>query len=82
MNLIDQTPGLHNPSLTLYAFHLRSSIGQEREEIVPEASRLWEQLTDLGKMLQIPELQTLPQALICYQDGTYNPTIEDKYWRR
>jgi hypothetical protein len=69
--------GLHSPSLTLYAFHLRNSINQGKEPTVAEAPQLWEQLVDLGNKLDIPELQNLQQQLISYQNHQYSPEAED-----
>ncbi|MHC0067154.1 trypsin-like serine peptidase [Nostoc sp. UIC 10890] len=77
MHEITQNLGLHSPSITLYAFHLRNSINQGEEPTVVEAPQLWEQLIDLGNKLHIPELQTLKQKLICYQDNQYFPQAED-----
>jgi predicted MPP superfamily phosphohydrolase len=77
MNEITQNLGLRRPSITLYAYHLRNSINQGEELTVVEASKLWEQLVDLGNKLNIPELQTLQQQLICYQDNQYFPQAED-----
>ncbi|MFB2891679.1 metallophosphoesterase [Aerosakkonemataceae cyanobacterium BLCC-F50] len=77
MNEIPHNWGLHSPSLTLYAFHLRNSINQGLEPTVPEAPRLWEQLVDLGNKLDIQELQNLPQQLISYQNNQYFPEAED-----
>ncbi|MBE8968810.1 trypsin-like peptidase domain-containing protein [Nostocales cyanobacterium LEGE 12452] len=77
MNEITQNLGLHSPSITLYAFHLRNSINQGEEPTVAEAPQLWEQLVDLGNKLHITELQNLQQQLICYQDNKYFPQGED-----
>ncbi|MEH2024161.1 trypsin-like serine peptidase [Nostoc sp.] len=77
MNEITQSLGLCSPSITLYAYHLRNSINQGEEPTVVEAPQLWEQLIDLGNKLHIPELQTLKQKLICYQDNQYFPQAED-----
>jgi nucleoside phosphorylase len=79
MDKIPQILGLHSPSLTLYAFHLRNSINQGNEASVSEAPRLWEQLEDLGDKLDIPELKSLPQHLICYEDNLYSPEVEDDF---
>ncbi|MBO3457238.1 serine protease [Aetokthonos hydrillicola Thurmond2011] len=79
MDKIPQILGLDSPSLTLYAFHLRNSINQENEASVSEAPRLWEQLEDLGDQLDIPELKSLPQHLICYEDNLYSPEVEDDF---
>lgn len=77
MKEIPQTMGLHSPSLTLYAFHLRNSINQGLQPTVAAAPRLWEQLVDVGNALNIPELQTLRQKLICYEGEHFFPEAED-----
>ncbi len=73
MNEILQNLGLHSPSITLYAYHLRNSINQGEELTVAEAPQIWEQLVDLGNKFHITELQTLRQQLICYQNNQYFP---------
>ncbi|MBO3460147.1 hypothetical protein G7B40_000185 [Aetokthonos hydrillicola Thurmond2011] len=75
-----QSQGIRNPSLTLYAFHLRTDISQGPEQTTAEASQLWEQLGSLGQTLHIHELQNLRQKLICYENGQYQPTAEDKLY--
>lgn len=65
---------LSNASLTLYAFHLRSSIN---DRVVPGASDLWEKLAQFGDILKIEELQNIRQKLICYEDNQYYPEAED-----
>jgi hypothetical protein len=77
MNEIPQTMGLRNPSLTLYAFHLRNSINQGLQPTIAAAPQLWEQLVELGNTLHIPELQTLRQQLICYEGDRFFPEAED-----
>ncbi|WP_353932195.1 serine protease [Okeanomitos corallinicola TIOX110] len=79
MNEIPKNFGLHRPSLTLYAFHLRNSINQGEEPTVAEAPILWEQLVDLGDKFHITKLKTLPNQLICYQNNQYFPQIEDSF---
>lgn len=64
---------IKNPSVTLYAFHLRTDMATE---VVADAAHLWEKLTQLSDNFSMPELQKLPEKLICYQDGTYNPVGE------
>ena len=68
---------LGNPSLTLYAFHLRNSISYGFQNPVPKASQIWEQLTNLGHTLNITKLQTLTSELICYENDQYHPEAED-----
>lgn len=79
MNNMPQILELKSPSLTLYAFHLRNSINQDNEAPVTQASKLWEQLSDLGDKLDIPELKSLRQHLICYEDNQYSPEVEDDF---
>jgi Calcineurin-like phosphoesterase len=79
MNEIAQDLKLNNPSITLYAFHLRNSLNEGLELTVSEAPQLWEQLVEFGNKLHIPELQNLQQQLVCYQDGKYSPQAEDLF---
>jgi len=51
---------LKNPSLTLYAFHLRSDAVAE---VVADAPDLWEKLAQLGDYFAAPELRQLPAQL-------------------
>jgi hypothetical protein len=64
---------IKNPSVTLYAFHLRSELGSE---VVKEAAELWEKLTTLSEKFAIPELHNFTNQLICYQNGHYSPAAE------
>ncbi|OKH43635.1 hypothetical protein NIES2101_29885 [Calothrix sp. HK-06] len=75
-----QTQRIRNPSLTLYAFHLRNDISQGAEKATVEASQLWESLADVGQTLGIEELQNLRQKLICYENSVYNPVVEEKIY--
>ena len=68
---------IRNPSLTLYAFHLRQSISQSPDEVEADAAHLWEKFEQLASPLQIPELNQLRSQLICYQNGEYNPQSEE-----
>jgi SMODS-associated and fused to various effectors sensor domain/Calcineurin-like phosphoesterase len=77
MNEIAQDLKLNNPSITLYAFHLRNSSNDGLEVTVAEAPQLWEQLVEFGNKFHIPELQNLRQQLVCYQDNKYCPQAED-----
>ena len=78
MTNIPPTQELHNPSLTLYGYHLRHTISQGIEETLPEASLVWEQLSTIGHSLQIPEFKNIKQQLICYQNNNYKPAAEDR----
>jgi hypothetical protein len=62
-----------NPSLTLYAFHLRSEM---TTEVVAEAAHLWEKLRHLGEFFSMPTLQHFVDKMICYQNGQYYPDGE------
>lgn len=78
MTNIPPTQELHNPSLTLYGYHLRHTISQGIEEALPEASLVWKQLSTIGQDLQIQQLQNIKQQLICYQNDNYQPVAEDR----
>ena len=69
---------LRNPSLTLYAFHLRTGTSRGPKQVASNASQLWDQVIRLGQKLHIPELQSLKRTLLCYQAGQYQPTLEDQ----
>lgn len=76
MTTISPDQRLRNPSLTLYAFHLRSDISKIPQK--EEAERWWKQLEKLSQPLQVRELRTLRDKLICYQNGEYDPNAEDE----
>ncbi len=60
---------VRNPSLTLYAFHLRNDITKGPQEVQSDAAALWEKLEQLAKFLQADELVSLRDCLICFKDG-------------
>lgn len=62
-----------NPSVTLYAFHLRTDM---TTAVVEDAACLWETLAQLSNKFSIPELQQFTDKLICYQNGKYHPEKE------
>jgi len=62
---------IKNPSVTLYAFHLRTDMATE---VVADAALMWEKLTQLSD--KMPALRQLPEKLICYKNGKYNPEGE------
>jgi hypothetical protein len=64
---------IQNPSVTLYAFQLRTEMATG---VVADAAHLWEKLAQLSHYFSIPELQQLPEKLICYQNGNYHPDGE------
>lgn len=78
MTNIPPTQKLHNPSLTLYGYHLRHTISQGIEETLPEASSVWEQLSDIGQVFQIQQLHNIKQQLVCFQNDNYQPAAEDR----
>lgn len=59
---------IKNPSVTLYAFQLRSEM---TNAVVADAHHLWEKLTQLGELFAMPALQHFTDQLICYQNGQY-----------
>jgi hypothetical protein len=68
-----------NFSLSLYAFHLRQTLDDPPDSCDREADRLWENLTQFGKILNFPELKNLKSQLISYTpnpDNTYQYTPE------
>ena len=68
---------IRNPSVTLYPFHLRDDFDEGFQSPAKNASQLWETLADkLGKELNIPELKSLRNHLICYENGNYNQAKE------
>ncbi|MFW5666739.1 MAG: hypothetical protein ACOC2Z_14560 [Coleofasciculus sp.] len=70
---------IRNPSITLYPFHLRDDFGEGFQAVAKNAQDLWEILADdIGKTFNIPELQSLRNHLICYKNGQYYPSGEDK----
>ncbi len=79
MNPTNQTLGIRNPSLSLYAFHLRKSIAPNTPQgVEDDAEHLWQKLQEIGQKLQIPELASLQSKLISYENGTYKPAAEDE----
>jgi len=71
--MTQQNLRINNPSVTLYAFHLRTDMATG---VVADAAHLWEKLAQLSNYFSIPELQQLPEKLICYQNGNYHPDGE------
>ncbi|OCR00491.1 hypothetical protein BCD67_10880 [Oscillatoriales cyanobacterium USR001] len=69
---------LKNSSLSLFAFQLRHSIDNNpKEEVEENADKIWQKLAELSQPLEIPDLATLAQKLICYKDGKYTPNAEN-----
>lgn len=70
---------VRNPSLTLYAFHLRNDITKGPTEVEADAVHLWKKFVQLADPLQAPELASLAVKLICYQNDKYDPVAEDQH---
>jgi hypothetical protein len=68
-----QNQRVKNPSVTLYAFQLRSDM---TAKVVKDATHLWENLAQLSKPFSISALGQLTDKLICYQEGKYHPDGE------
>ncbi len=64
---------IKNPSVTLYAFHLRSEMTLE---VVADAPHLWEKLRHIGEFFAMPDFQYFTDKMICYQNGQYDPDGE------
>lgn len=71
---------IRNPSLTLYAFHLRHSLSEGSNQVKEDAEHLWEQCVELGKQLNVNPIASLKSKLVCYEGNPnfYNPTLEEK----
>jgi hypothetical protein len=84
MNDTPKTWRIQNPSVTLYAFHLRDEITKGNQQAMDNADQLWEQCIALGEQRDILILKSLKTELRSYtynhQDGQYyyNPANEDK----
>ncbi|NET61929.1 MAG: hypothetical protein F6K47_39180 [Symploca sp. SIO2E6] len=84
MNQTSTKQRVQNPCLILYAFQLRQSASQGNQEVMENASQLWEQCVTFGQQRQIQLLQSLKQELRCYtydrQESSYryNPNNEEQ----
>lgn len=70
---------MRNFSISLYAFHLCHTLTDAPGEAAPDASVLWDNLTNLGKdreLLPFPGLPNLKSKLVSYQNGIYAPQRE------
>lgn len=74
---MNEPPQIRNPSITLYPFHLRNDGDEGYQQPAKNADHLWQNLADnVGKIFNIPELKSLRDNLICYQNGQYFPEGE------
>ncbi len=68
---------MKNFSLSLYAFHLRDTLTELPGEVVADANILWKNLVKVGETsLPFIGLKDLRTKLICYQNGKYQPKLE------
>ncbi|NJK69789.1 MAG: hypothetical protein HC941_27730 [Microcoleus sp. SU_5_3] len=70
-------PQIRNTSITLYPFHLRNDGDEGYQQTAKNAEDIWQKLADVGKKFDFPELKSLRDNLICYQDGKYHAAGED-----
>lgn len=68
---------LKNFSLTLYAFHLRHTLAHTPDQVVADASLLWDNLVSIGaSCFPATNLKDIKSQLICYHNGKYEPKQE------
>ncbi|MEG4227569.1 hypothetical protein QUA35_16455 [Microcoleus sp. N9_B2] len=71
-------PQIRNTSITLYPFHRRNDGDEGYQQTAQNAEHLWQNLADnVGEKFDFPELKSLRNNLICYQDGKYHAAGED-----
>ncbi len=69
---------IKNPSITLYPFHLRNDGDEGYQQPAKNAEHIWQTLADnVGEKFNFPELKSLRDYFICYQNGLYYPAGED-----
>ncbi|MBK1990186.1 hypothetical protein A0J48_022110 [Sphaerospermopsis aphanizomenoides BCCUSP55] len=68
---------MKNFSLTLYAFHLRHTLAHTPDQVVANASLLWDNLVNIGvSSFPATSLKDIKSQLICYDNGNYAPQKE------
>ncbi|MFM7365026.1 MAG: hypothetical protein ACKO11_11150 [Cuspidothrix sp.] len=68
---------MKNFTLTLYAFHLRHTLAHTPDQVVANASLLWDNLTNIGvSSFSATKLKDIKSQLICYNNGKYKPQKE------
>ena len=68
---------IRNSSVTVYPFHLRDDFDLGFQSPAQNVSQLWDNLADnVGQKLNIPELESLRNDLICYEKGNYKQEKE------
>ncbi|WP_072622377.1 DUF4267 domain-containing protein [Spirulina major] len=75
---------MKNITLTLYAFHLKQSLGGFPETLPNQGEQLWTSLIQLGNVYPFPELQNLKSHLVSYtpdHNGNYiyHPEAEKQH---
>jgi hypothetical protein len=81
MNQNSRALTIRNPTLSLYAFHLRHSLREDSSQVEKNALALWEQCVLLGELLNVNSIASLKSTLVCYEGNpiVYNPILEEKY---
>jgi len=75
---MNEQPQIRNPSITLYPFHLRNDGNEGYQQTAQNAELLWKNLAEnVGEKFDLPELKSLRDKLICYQNGLYHPAGEN-----
>ncbi|MFB2973183.1 hypothetical protein ACE1CD_29830 [Aerosakkonema sp. BLCC-F183] len=68
---------IRKSSVTVYPFHLRDDFDLGFQSPAQNVSQLWDNLADnVGNKLNIPELESLQNHLICYENGNYKQEKE------
>ncbi|MEA5581316.1 hypothetical protein VB620_08190 [Nodularia harveyana UHCC-0300] len=68
---------MKNFTITLYAFHLRHTLAHTPNQVVANASLLWENLANIGvSSFPATSLKDLKSQLIVYNNGKYEPQQE------
>lgn len=69
---------MNNVIITLYAYHLYQTLGDDPKTVSPRAEDLWNSLTEAATDLPFTELNDLKSKLICY-DRTQNGNYQYQY---
>ncbi|MBS9388856.1 MAG: hypothetical protein HEQ33_08165 [Dolichospermum sp. WA123] len=68
---------MKNFSIILSAFHLRHTLAHTPDQVVANASLLWDNLANIGvSSFLATSLKDLKSQLICYENGKYEPQRE------